>query len=94
MRRLDPILPTVASVREYPTREAGRLAFGGLLDADRELPDAQLPLLPMPEGPRVPLLELQDNRGVPTMRLGPGSLATTSDQAPQCVPEVHLQQVE
>ena len=67
--RLNPILPVV-SVSEAPEREAGRLAFAGILDAGRQLPDAQLPLLPAPEGPRVPLLELVDRWGVPTMARG------------------------
>ncbi len=40
--RLDPILPVVSSVREHPARTAGRLVFGGLIDADRGLPDAHL----------------------------------------------------
>ena len=31
-RRVDPILPVVQSVREAPEREAGRLAFGGIID--------------------------------------------------------------
>ena len=69
--RVDPILPVVQSVREHPARQMGRLAFGGLLEG-RELP-AQLPLLPAPEGPRVPLLELSDYRGVPTMARGRGA---------------------
>ena len=34
---------------------------------------AQLPLLPAPEGPRVPLLELVDRYGVPTMAQGRGA---------------------
>ena len=69
--RVDPILPVVQSVREHPARQMGRLAFGGLVEG-RELP-AQLPLLPTPEGPRVPLLELSDYRGVPTMARGRGA---------------------
>ncbi len=71
--RLDPILPAVTSVREHPARVAGRLAFGGLIAADREVPDAQLPLLPAPEGPRVPLLELVDAYGIPTTTRGRGA---------------------
>ena len=73
-RRVDPILPVVQSVREAPEREAGRLAFGGIIDPRRDLPEAaQLPLLPAPEGPRVPLLELVDRNGVPTMAQGRGA---------------------
>ena len=30
--RPDPILPVAVSVREHPAREAGRLAFGGIVD--------------------------------------------------------------
>ena len=71
--RPDPILPVAVSVREHPAREAGRLAFGGIVDLDQDLPaDRQLPLLPTPEGPRVPLLELVDRYGVPTMAQGRG----------------------
>ena len=43
-RRLDPILPVV-TVREPPAREAGRLAFGGVIEERKSLP-AQIPLLP------------------------------------------------
>ena len=71
-RRIDPIFPVVQSVREAPEREAGRLAFGGIIEDRKSLP-AQLPLLPTPEGPRVPLLELSDWRGVPTMAKGRGA---------------------
>ena len=71
-RRIDPIFPVVQSVREPPEREAGRLAFGGIIEDRKSLP-AQLPLLPTPEGPRVPLLELSDWRGVPTMAKGRGA---------------------
>ena len=70
--RLDPILPAVVTVQEHPAREAGRLAFGGIVEG-RELPPAQLPLLPAAEGPRVPLLELSDWRGIPTMARGRGA---------------------
>lgn len=70
-RRPDPILP-VATVRETPEREAGRLAFGGLYEAGDHA-DAQLPLLPAPDGPRVALLELVDVSGVPTMARGRGA---------------------
>ena len=72
--RVDPILPDfrAVEVREHPAREAGRLAFGGVVE-ERELPPAQLPLLPAPEGPRVPVLELSDSRGVPTMARGRGA---------------------
>lgn len=70
-RRIDPILPVV-TVEEAPEREAGRLAFGGIIEDRKSLP-AQLPLLPAPEGPRVPILELSDWRGVPTMARGRGA---------------------
>ncbi len=71
--RLDPIIPVV-KIREHPAREAGWLAFGGILDPDREMPDAQLPLFATGgQGPRVALLELQDWRGVPTMSQGRGA---------------------
>lgn len=70
-RRVDPILP-VARVREHPAREAGRLIFAGVIEERKSLP-AQLPLLPRPEGPRVPILELSDWRGVPTMARGRGA---------------------
>ena len=53
--RRDSLLPVVQSVSEPPEREAGRLAFGGLIEG-RADPGGQLPLLPAPEGPRVPLL--------------------------------------
>ena len=69
-KRVDPILPVV-HVSEEPERDAGRLAYGGIIE-DRSLP-AQLPLLPTTEGPRVPLLELSDWRGVPTMARGRGA---------------------
>ena len=69
--RPDPILPAV-TVQERPEREAGRLAFGGIVEERKSLP-AQLPLLPAPEGPRVPILELSDWRGVPTMAKGRGA---------------------
>ena len=72
-RRIDPILPVVVgTVKEAPEREAGRLAFGGVIEERKSLP-AQLPLLPRPEGPRVPILELSDWRGVPTMARGRGA---------------------
>ena len=71
--RVDPILPVV-SVREPVERIAGRLAFGGIVDPRQDLPEpAQLPLLPAPEGPRVPLLELVDRYGIPTMARGRGA---------------------
>ena len=68
--RVDPILPSVR-VEEHPARTAGRLAFGGLVD-DKSLP-VQLPLLPATKGPRVPLLELADRQGIPTMARGRGA---------------------
>ena len=72
--RLDSLLPVVQvqSVSEPPEREAGRLAFGGLIEG-RADPGGQLPLLPAPEGPRVPLLELADVRGGPIMARGRGA---------------------
>ncbi|MCE2398871.1 MAG: hypothetical protein J4F34_07545 [Gemmatimonadetes bacterium] len=70
--RPDPLLPVVQSIREAPERTAGRLAFGGLV-AGREPMDGQLPLLPAPDGPRVPLLELADVRGGPIMAKGRGA---------------------
>lgn len=70
-RHPRPLLPVVQSASEAPEREAGRLAFGGILDG-RELP-AQLPLLEAPDGPRVPLLELADCRGGPIMTKGRGA---------------------
>ena len=71
--RPDSILPVVGqSVSEPPEREAGRLAFGGLVEG-RSDPGGQLPLLPAPEGPRVPLLELADVRGGPIMARGRGA---------------------
>ena len=70
-RRIDPILP-VGKMKETPAREAGRLAFGGIIE-DRKFLPVQLPLLPAPEGPRVPILELSDWRGVPTMAKGRGA---------------------
>ena len=70
--RRDSLLPVVQSVSESPEREAGRLAFGGLIEG-RADPGGQLPLLPAPEGPRVPLLELADVRGGPIMARGRGA---------------------
>ena len=67
--RPDPILPVVR-VRESPEKLAGQLAFGGL--PRDNLPPAQLPMFPV-DGPRVPLLELVDRYGVPTMRRGRGA---------------------
>ena len=70
--RPDPILPVVQSVTEAPEREAGRMAFGGILDVG-DTPSGQLPLFPAPDGPRVALLELTDAHGVPTMAQGRGA---------------------
>ena len=70
--RPDPLLPVVHSVRGAPEREAGRLAFGGILEAG-DHPSGQLPLFPAPDGPRVALLELTDAHGVPTMAQGRGA---------------------
>ena len=50
------------------------MAFGGIVNPKQGLPEAtQLPLLPAPEGPRVPLLDLVDRYGVPTMAQGRGA---------------------
>ena len=73
VRRLDPILPVVQSVREHPAREAGRLAFVGGLADGRGRVAGQLPMLPDTEGPRVPLLDLIDYRGGPVMAKGRGA---------------------
>ena len=62
----------IRSVTEAPEREAGRLAFGGILDAGDARP-GQLPLFPSPDGPRVPILELADIRGGPIMARGRGA---------------------
>ena len=70
--RPDPLLSVVQSVSEPSERDAGRLAFGGLIEG-RADPGGQLPLLPAPEGPRVPLLELADVRGGPIMARGRGA---------------------
>ena len=70
--RRDSLLPVVQSVSEPLEREAERLAFGGLIEG-RADPGGQLPLLPAPEGPRVPLLELADVRGGPIMARGRGA---------------------
>lgn len=70
--RPDPLLPVAAVIREVAEREAGQLAFGGVLDPGRDV-SAQLPLLPAPDGPRVPLLELADVRGGPVMARGRGA---------------------
>ena len=67
--RADPLLPVV-QVRENPERLAGRLVLGGLMPDE---PPIQLPLIPAPEGPRVPILELADAAGVPTMARGRGA---------------------
>lgn len=64
-------MPALA-VGEAPEREAGRLAFGGLIDG-RDV-SAQLPLFPEREdGPRCGLLELADWRGGPIMAQGRGA---------------------
>ncbi len=70
--RADPILPAI-SVREHPARTSGRLAFGGVWQESDGLPDGQLPLIPAPTGPRVPLLEVADWRGGPIMARGRGA---------------------
>ncbi len=74
--RPDPILPVVrvhTSVNEHSAVEAGRLAFGGIVEGRNDLADAQLPLLPGTDGPRVSLLELADVRGGPIMARGRGA---------------------
>ena len=74
MSRIDPILPVVVvTVQEAPERVAGHLAFGGIVDGRDDLDEAQLPLLPGTDGPRVPLLELVDIRGGPVMARGRGA---------------------
>ena len=70
--RCDPLLPVVRSVTEATERTAGRLAFGGILDAGDPRP-GQLALFPGTDGPRVPILELVDAHGVPTMAQGRGA---------------------
>ena len=73
--RGDPILPVV-TVHESPERAAGRLAFfGGIDPPNQPVESAQLPLLaPELDGLiRVPLLELSDWRGVPSMSKGRGA---------------------
>ena len=69
--RAEVIVPVV-TVTEAPERDAGRLAFGGLMDVG-DPPPGQLPLFPATFGPRVPLLELCDAYGVPTMAQGRGA---------------------
>ena len=74
--RLDPILPSVqvVTVQEHPAREAGRLAFGGLVEGRDDLAETQLPLFDRAkEGPRVAMLELADARGGPVMARGRGA---------------------
>lgn len=68
----NPLLPVVRVRGEAPEREAGRLAFGGILDVGDPAP-GQLALFPAPDGPRVALLELTDAYGVPTMAQGRGA---------------------
>ena len=74
--RADPILPglRVTSVLEPRAREAGRLAFGGLVEGREDLTETQLPLFDRgQEGPRVAMLELADARGGPIMARGRGA---------------------
>ncbi len=74
--RGDPILPAlrVTSVLEPRAREAGRLAFGGLVEGREGLTETQLPLFDLgQEGPRVAMLELADARGGPIMARGRGA---------------------
>ena len=74
--RNDPILPAlrVTSVLEPRAREAGRLAFGGLVEGREDLAETQLPLFDRgQEGPRVAMLELADARGGPIMARGRGA---------------------
>jgi len=82
--RPNPLLPVVQSVSEAPERTAGRLAFGGVLDAGNPRP-GQLPLFPAPEGPRVALLELTDAHGVPTMAQGRGAPLELATYVAACV---------
>ena len=89
-RRIDPILPVVVeAVKEAPEREAGRLIFGGVVEERKSLP-AQLPLLSAPEGPRVPILELSDYRGVPTMARGRGAPLDLRLAVAACVLTPHV----
>ena len=71
--RRDPLLPVVRSVTEAPERTAGRLALGGIGGQNIPAGGAQLPLIPSPPGPRVPLLEVADMRGGPIMARGRGA---------------------
>ena len=72
-RRDNPLLPVV-TVNESPEREAGRLAFGGIIEDRHDLSPAQLPLFAASNGEyRVGLLELADVSGVPTMARGRGA---------------------
>ncbi|MDE2806553.1 MAG: hypothetical protein OXN18_15530 [Gemmatimonadota bacterium] len=74
--RVDPILPALsgAKVLEPAAREAGRLAFGGLVEGRENLAETQLPLFDLgQEGPRVAMLELADARGGPVMARGRGA---------------------
>ena len=71
--RNDPIMPVVQSVAESPERTAGRLAFGGLLEAGDDPPQADLPLFPETEAPRVGLLEAVNRHGVRVMARGRGA---------------------
>ena len=73
-RRIDPIFPVVQSVREAPEREAGRLAFGGIIEDRKSLP-AQLPLLPTPEGPACSDPRALGLAGRPDDGEGPGGSA-------------------
>ena len=75
-RRIDPIFPVVQSVREAPEREAGRLAFGGIIEDRKSLP-AQLPLLPTPEGCRVSRSLSSRTGGASRRWRGAGGLRST-----------------
>lgn len=74
--RSDPILPAlrVEAFFEPPAREAGRMAFGGLVGGREDVSETQLPLFDLDqEGPRVAILELADVRGGPVMARGRGA---------------------
>ena len=86
--RPDPLLPVV-QVSESPEREAGRLTFGGILEAGERPPPGQLPLFPAPDGPRVPLLELVDAHGVPTMVQGRGAPLELATYVAACIMTPH-----
>ena len=70
--RPDPLLPVVCVSGEPRERTRGRLAFGGLREAGDPTP-AQLPLIPAPPGPTVPMLDVANLSGVPPISQGRGA---------------------